>query len=70
MVVSSEHVHNIQVDPRKKTIWNEARFLVFMAVKILLKVLGVLMLYSVVVGYQCFGGPHCLYLQVSQPRRA
>jgi len=41
----------------------DVRFEVFMVVKIQVKVFWVVMLCSVVVGYQHFGGPCCLHLQ-------
>jgi hypothetical protein len=43
------------------TYWVE-RSEVFMKVKIPVEVLGVVMPYNVVVGYQCFGGPCCFHL--------
>jgi hypothetical protein len=42
----------------------EARYEVFMVVKIQVKVFGVVIPYSVVLGYQCSRGPCCLHLQV------
>jgi len=52
--------YEIQAD-----VITDARFLVFTAVKIHIEVFWILTPRSVVVGYERFGGPCCIHLQVS-----
>jgi hypothetical protein len=61
-------VQRLRVFEEETKQQGDVRFEVFIAVKIQVEVFWVVMVCSVRVGYQCFGGPCCLHLhgEVSQ----